>query len=161
MLPRAYIVHQARGRLRLRIREKRQDPEYFLAVCAKLESLSGVADISFNENTGSLLILHPELPYTELAPQLHELALFELVDGPEPKSPVLTPVFEGFTWMDHALAEGSTGKIDLRSVAFIALLGLAAQQIYRGNILGPAVPMLLSALDLAKQIAQSSTTPDE
>ncbi|MEN8180331.1 MAG: HMA2 domain-containing protein [Pseudomonadota bacterium] len=161
MLPRAYIVHQVRGRLRLRIREKCQDPDYFQAVCVQLESLDGVTDVSFNDATGSLLLLHPELPYAELAPLLQRLALFELVDGPEPKSLALNPVFEGFSWMNHALSEGSAGNVDLRSLAFIGLIGVAAQQLYRGNIAGPAIPMLLGALSLAQQINQSTPESDE
>jgi len=160
MLPQAYIVHQVRGRLRLRIREKRQDPDYFQAVCVRLEALPGVIGVSCNNTTGSLLLLHPELPYAELAPQLQGLDLFELVDGPEPKTPALAPVFEGFSRINDAVAEGSTGKIDLRSLAFIGLMGLSAQQIYRGNIVGPAVPMLLGALTLAQQITQSTTDLD-
>lgn len=160
MLPRAYIIHQARGRLRLRIREKRQDLDYFQAVCAQLESLAGVTETRFNGTTGSLLLLHPELLYVELEPQLKELALFELVDGPEPKSPALNPVFAGFSWIDQAISEGSAGNVDLRSLAFIGLIGVAAQQLYRGNIAGPAIPMLLSALSLAQQINQSTTDAD-
>ncbi len=161
MLPRAYIVHQVRGRLRLRIREKRQDPDYFQEICPQLESLAGISEVSFNDNTGSLLLRHPELPFTELGPRLSELGLFELVEGPEPKSTALNPVFSGFSWIDKTISDGSTGKVDLRSLAFLGLIGLSAQQIYRGNILGPAIPMLLSALDLAQQIIQSKTEIDE
>ena len=86
MLPRAYIVHQVRGRLRLRIREKRQDVEYFQRVCARLETLDGVTEVNFNSNTSSLLILHPELPFEELEPALVSLDLFQLMSAPEPKA---------------------------------------------------------------------------
>ncbi len=158
MLPRAYIVHQLRGRLRLRIREKRQDPDFFQEICVRLESLPGVVDVRCNANTGSLLLLHPEQSYVELEPQLQGLGLFELVSGSEPTSSMLEPMFEGFSWADQALNETSTGKVDLRSLAFIGLMGLAVQQIYRGNIVGPAIPMLISALDLAQQSTQSATT---
>ncbi len=160
MLPRAYIIHQLRGRLRLRITEKRQDPDYIQEVCGKLESLPGVAEVSFNETTGSLLLLHPELGFAELEPQLLELALFELVNGPEPKSPLLNPVWQGFSWFDQAISSGSAGNIDLRSLAFLGLLGLSAQQIYRGNIVGPAIPMLLGALNMAQQINQPTVDTD-
>lgn len=161
MLPRAYIVHQVRGRLRLRIREKRQEPEYFQEICPQLELLAGITEVSFNDITGSLLLRHPGLPFAELSPRLSKLALFEIVEGPEPKNTALNPVFSGFSWIDQVVSEGSTGKVDLRSLAFLGLIGLSAQQIYRGNIIGPAIPMLLSALDLAQQIYQPKTETDE
>ena len=39
MIPRAQIVHQVHGRLRLRIQERRKDADYFEAVREHLEDL--------------------------------------------------------------------------------------------------------------------------
>ncbi len=38
-------------------------------------------------------------------------------------------------------------------LAVIGLVGIAVHQIYRGNIVGPAIPILLSALNLTQQIS--------
>lgn len=161
MLPRAHIVHQLRGRLRLRIREKRQEPEYFEELLNRLQSVKGVSEVRVNDTTGSLLLLHPELPYAELEAQLKELELFEIVATSEAKGSALNPVFAGFSWFDQAISEGSTEHFDLRSLAFIGLVGLAAHQMYRGNIMVPAIPLLMSAWSLADQIRQPSSETDQ
>ncbi|MEN8165987.1 MAG: HMA2 domain-containing protein [Pseudomonadota bacterium] len=161
MLPRAHIVHQLRGRLRLRIREKRQEPEYFEELLNRLQSVTGVSEVRVNQTTGSLLLLHPELPYAELEAQLNELELFEIVATPEAKGSALNPVFAGFSWLDQAISEESIGHFDLRSLVFIGLVGLAAHQMYRGNITVPAIPLLLSALSLADQIKRPSSETDQ
>lgn len=157
MLPQAHIIHRLRGRLRLKITEKRQDPDYFTSLCSRIDALGGIDEVSANPTTGSVLLLHPELPYEQLEPQLAALALFEIVDSPAPEQSALMPVFDGLARLDEGLAGGTSGHFDLRTLAVIGLVGAAVHQLYRGNILGPAVPMLVSALDLARQIAVSTT----
>lgn len=157
MLPKAHIIHQLRGRLRLRIKDKRQEPDYFAELCRRIEALDGVTEVSANPNTGSLLLLHPEQSFTDLEPQLQALELFEIVDAPASEQSVLMPVFSGIARIDEGLAAGTSGNFDLRTLAVIGLLGVAVQQIYRGNIVGPAIPMLMSALELARQIAGPAT----
>ena len=158
MSPQAQIVHQLRGRLRLKILDKRRDPDYFAALQTRLEKLPGVSEVRVNLFTGSVVLLHPEQPSSELRTQLEQLGLFEIIDTPQAGESALKPLLAGTGRLDQALWEGSTGSIDLRTLAVTGLLGLAAYQIYRGNFLGPAVPLLLSAYDLAQQI--TSTTPD-
>jgi hypothetical protein len=164
MLPQAQIVHQLRGRLRLKIREKRQDPEYFTNLCSRIEALGEVMEVSANPTTGSVLLLHPELPYERLEPQLAALELFEIVAAPPPRQSALIPVFDGVARLDKGLSTGTSGNFDLRTLAVIGLLGVAVHQLYRGNIVGPAIPMLMSALDLARQIPVAKaddTDPEE
>ena len=156
MLPQAQINHRLRGRLRLKIREKRQDADYFTTLCSRIEALDGVMEVSANPITGSVLLLHPELPYAQLEPRLAALDLFEIVAAPAPKQSALMPVFDGVASLDQGLAGGTSGNFDLRTLAVIGLVGAAVHQLYRGNIFGPAVPMLVSALDLARQIAVSA-----
>jgi hypothetical protein len=156
MLPQAHIVHQLRGRVRLRIKEKRQDPAYFDTLCSHIEALEGVSEVSANPNTGSLLILHPDLPFAQIEDQLTALRQFELISAPEPQQTALMPVFKGVGWLDEGLAEGTSGSFDLPTLGVIGLLGVAAYQLYRGNIIGPAIPMLMAALDLARQIPTPS-----
>jgi hypothetical protein len=156
MLPKAYIVHQLRSRVRFRIREKRQDTEYFEAVTQRIESLQGVEEIKANPNTGSLLLLHPDQPFDELVGELAELELFEIIDAPGPKQSALMPVFGGISEIDRGMAEETAGNFDLRTLAIIGLVGVSVYQIYRGHVMAPAIPMLLSALDLAQQIKADS-----
>ena len=43
----------------------------------------------------------------------------------------------------------------------IAAVGLALRQMFRGELLGPAMPLLWSAIDLAIRFANSNNVPDE
>jgi len=152
-LPQAHIVHQLRGRVRLRIKDRREDPDYFMDLCRRLEALEGVEAVNANPTTGSVLLLHPGCAYERLQPQLVALELFEFVEVPPPARSALSPVFEGVARIDEGLAAGTSGNYDLRTLAVLGLLGVAVHQLYRGNIVGPAIPMLITALDLARQIA--------
>ena len=162
MTPEAYIVHQIRGRVRLRIRAKRQDTDYFAALGRRIESLPGIDEVRVNATTGSVILFHPEQPYSEIEPGLRAIDLFELAAGPEPKMPALAPLRTGITTLDHALAEKSFGSVDLRTLVVISAFGLAVHQMLRGNLLGPALPLLWQAVDLALSFggAHSRAEPD-
>ena len=103
---------------------------------------------------------HPELAYENLEAQLGQLGLFELSESPEPQKPALKPLLEGGSWINQAVIEGTLGTIDLRTIAVIGLVGLAIQQALRGNIVGPALPLILSALDLAQHSSLTNTEQD-
>ena len=152
LLPRAYIVHQLRGRLRLKIPEKRQEHGYFAELQKRLMELSGISEACGNATTGSLVLVHPTLRFDELLPQLAELGLFEIQDAPESPQSAIKPLLSGMSLLDETIAEISSGSVNLRDLALIGVLGLAAYQLYRGNILGPALPLLISAVDMARKI---------
>lgn len=155
MLPSAHIVHQLHGRLRLRVREKCQDQEFFEEVRECLEGLSAVTEVKINCNTGSVLLLHPEASYPEVEAELRELRLFDLSDAPEPQTPALSPVLSGLSSINRALSSGSAGGVDLRTVAFVGVMALVLRQILRGQIIGPALPMVVMALNLLKGVGDS------
>jgi hypothetical protein len=70
-------------------------------------------------------------------------------------------VFEGVARLDKGLSAGTAGHFDLRTLVLTGLLSAAALQLYRGNIIGPAVPMLISAMNLAHQISTSAKSNAE
>lgn len=152
MLPAAHIVHQLRGRLRLRVREKCQDQEFFDEVRECLSGLSTITEVKINSTTGSVLLLHPEATCLEVEAQLRELQLFDLTDAPEPQAPALSPVLSGLSGINQALSSGSAGSTDLRTVAFVGVMALVLRQILRGQIIGPALPMVVMALNLLKSV---------
>lgn len=149
MPERAYIVHQTRGRLRLRIKSKRQDQAYFDELCSRLEALDGIETVRANSNTGSIILRHPESDFSEVENELRRLALFDLAEGPEPETPALRPLVSGIFGLDQILKEESAGVLNLRTLTVVAVALLAIRQIRRGALLGPALPMLWSALELA------------
>ncbi len=161
MIPRAQIVHQVRGRLRLRIQERRKDTEYFETVREHLEDLPGVESVRVNSVTGSVLLLHPELDFDQLAPRLSDSELFQLLAGPPPEVPAFAPLQSGLAGIDRLVGEGSGGGVDLRTIAFMITMGMAIRQVMRGQIMVPAFTLMWHAMDLVFRKAGESGEPGE
>ena len=152
MNPRAYVVHQLRCRVRLRINDKRNDYQYFEAVRRELDLLAGVDEVCINPATGTILLVHPEQPFAQLLSRLQRLELFEITEDPEPHESVLAPVTSGLAMIDKALFDSSEGRVDLRALAYIGLMGLTLMQLRRGQLLGPALPFLWQAFSLLHRV---------
>ena len=161
MAPIARIIHQTRSRVRLRIEEKRKDPEFFEQVRNQLDSVSGIMEFKINSITGCIVISHPEQSWPELEEQLGELGLFEIAHAQEPgipetaESTAFGPLQYSLSRIDQTLSAGSAGKIDLRTLAYIGLMVFTIRQIMKGQVLGPALPMLWNALSLADRFPRS------
>ncbi len=145
----AYIVHQIPGRVRVRIRERRQDQAYFDELRGQLQSLDCIEDVRVNSNTGSIILRHPETSYAEVETGLRQRNLFEIAAGPEPETPALKPLLAGISRIDQLIREESAGSTNLRAIVVVAAVALAIRQFRRGELLGPALPLLWNALDLA------------
>ena len=152
MKPRAYVIHQLRCRVRLRIKARRNDYAYFEAVRRELDLLPGVDEVRINPATGTILLVHPEQPFAQLLSRLQRLELFEFKEGPEPHDSVLAPVSNAMAMVDKALFDGSEGRVDLRALAYIGLMGVTLLQLRRGNLLGPAIQFLWQAFSLLDRV---------
>ena len=152
MRPAAYVVHEIRGRVRLRIREKCKDPMYFEEVRRQLTALPGIDEVRINCNTGTVLLLHTEESLDRLGDRLLPLGLFDMHSDPEPAKPALAQLSSGIAMVDTAIQDSSGGRVDLRALAYIAMMGFTLHQIVRGNLLGPAIPMLAQTLTLLDRI---------
>ena len=151
-MPNAQIVHQTRGRLRLQVREKCKHPDYFEAIRKQLEGLPGIDEVKTNSTTGSIILLHSLENNAELLKRLPQLALFEITDCHKQDADAFTPLRSGLTGIERLLRNGSAGSVDLRTMAFIGIMGLTLHQIMRGQVLGPALPMLWNAFSLINNI---------
>lgn len=151
MLPTAYIVHQARGRVRFRIREKRRDTDYFDWLRDRLDPLGEEVAVRINEAHGSVLFVHPAISYADLAAMLQELDVFVITEGSEPGAHALTPLLSLIAKLDRALLSGTSGSVDLRTLIFVAALLAVIHQLRRGEVFSPAFPMLWSALDMVSR----------
>ena len=149
MLPKALIVHKIRDRARLRIKEKRNDSEFFDQVRNQLTSISVITEVEINSATASILLLHPYSQWSEVETKLKELKLFEIVEHIE-QEPALAQVMSGISKFEKHISDISSGSIDLRTLAFIVLSILALRQIMRGEILGPGLTLLWNAMGLAR-----------
>lgn len=107
-----------------------------------------------NSGTGSILLLHPSIPDAELETWLGENGVFELADEPPaPTGRALAPLISVVSKLNRAISERTSGRVDLRTILFVVAVVLAIRQLARGEVLGPAVPLLWIALQLAGGIA--------
>lgn len=127
MLPKAYLVHQIPGRMRLRIPEKRGDSSYFESISKALSRHAGVEDLVTAPATASILIHHQE-PAEPIIASASERGLFAIVPEPQPartESATEVNTSRFFPSTLHAVANG--------------LAGLAVLQATRGQPFGSAV----------------------
>jgi hypothetical protein len=159
MVPTAHIVHQLRGRLRLQVREKRKDVAYFDAARARIETIAEVDEVRINATTGSILLLHSLQDHGGLTEQLKQLALFEITEDRTPGITAKTgldSVGTGLADIEQIIRRGTAGSVDLKTLAYVCMMGLTVHQIMRGQILGPAMPMLWDAIRLIDRIGSTS-----
>ncbi len=131
MLPNAFVCHESLGRVRVRIREKKYDLDYFSRTQATLSKLHYTDWVEIKALTASILIKHNTELKTLLS-DAEELGLFgcaldaQATDAP---SPVLTEAMQS-PWMVKGL------------------LALGTLQILRGSPLAPASTLLMDAYRL-------------
>ena len=120
--------------------------------------LAGIDEVRTNSTTGSIILLHSLENNTELLKRLPQLALFEITDCQQHDASAFTPLRSGLTGIEQLLRNGTAGSVDLKTVAFIGVMGLTLHQIMRGQVLGPALPMLWNAFSLINRM--NSEPPD-
>lgn len=157
VIPVANIVHQARGRMRLQVWEKRKDHAYFETVRPQLEALADIDEVRVNSITGSIVLLFTLQSHAELKNSLQQLALFEIAEDVHQETTAFTSLDSGLTGIEQVLKSGTAGGVDLRTVAFLGMMGLTIHQILRGNVLGPALPMIWNAYSLIDRIGNTTT----
>ena len=145
----ARIVHELRGRTRLRIKGVDDDAQYFETVRQCLLGASGVDEVRVNPLTGSVLVLHKGATSQAFRERLRKTDLFEFTDQPEPPLSSLERIRIGAFALDRMVSQITSGRGDLRTVAFVVIVSLAIRQIVRGQILSPASALLWNAMDLA------------
>ncbi len=133
-----YLSHASKGRLRLRIPSKKRDEAFFAQLQAILSAIPGLDQVQVNPLSGSLLILHSELP-EELASLVKTLA------GPAPNknsSGKPNTIYQRVTGTFHQVntqIQGFTkGELDVPTLSFIALVAMGIYQISRKNFVAPA-----------------------
>lgn len=155
MHPQAYIVHQTRSRVRLRLAEKRNDPDFFEEISDRLAAIPGIAGFQTRSTTGCIILQHPEQPWDELEPELRELGLFEITDLPETRGTALDSLQSGLSRINQIVAAGSEGRLDLRTLAYLGLMTVTITQAIRGQLLGPSIPLLFNAMSLIDRLSSS------
>jgi hypothetical protein len=134
----AYLSHASKGRLRLRIPSKKKDDAFFAQLQTILSPIPGLDRVQVNPLSGSLLILHSELP-EELASLVKTLA------DPAPKrnssgkpNTIYQRVTGTFNQVNTRIQGFTKGELDVPTLSFIALVAMGIYQISRKNFVAPA-----------------------
>jgi len=152
----AHVVHATTGRARLRLPSVKGDARFFARIKDELGRFAGVADVRVNARTGSVLVRHSG-DFQAVARHAHARDLFDVEeqrsdgDGAPPSPTAARATEHVRTFLVHAdetIRRQTKGAVDLRLVAFAALLGGSAYQLVQGNFLPAGGTMLAQAMSV-------------
>lgn len=138
MIPEAHVSHRMSCRLRIKIPSKKGDDFYFSALRRRLTDCPGVAAVSVNPQTGSVLILH-DCETNEIFEYAKKNELFlpkRLVR--RPRKTLFNSVADTFQGYNRSLKTLTGGEMDIPSLVFLSLVASGIYQIARGNLVAPA-----------------------
>jgi hypothetical protein len=130
---------------------KKRDQAFFHDVSKKLNTIDGVK-ASARPETGGILV-HYQGHLSDLLLKAAEAGLDTLIDlqmEPEPLEPLGNRLMGQGVAFEKKLLESTGGQMDGRSLALLALLVAAGFQIFRGQLFGPAVPLLWYTSELIR-----------
>ncbi len=146
-MPHAHIRHRMPGRVRLHIPSKKHDPEYFARVGQKLTELEGVHAVKTDSRTGSLLITH-EAEVEAIGRFAEQHGLFSLITTTAAAVMLAEKLSDHIGDLDEGLVQFTRGHVDLKSMMVVFLVGGAAFQVLRKQVLPPAFTLAWAALAL-------------
>jgi hypothetical protein len=137
------LVHHHPGRLRVRAAVLRDDAELAERITQALEGMPGIARVTHNARTGSVLVEYePGLVEPDaIAEQIAKTAQLISPFDPRAAKPVFRPagaLIEGTRELNAIAEELTGGRVDLRSLVPAALAGAAAYSFAFGK--GPRLP---------------------
>lgn len=131
------LVHAIRGRVRVKISQLRDNPEFAREICQRLSGVRGIRRIEANPLTGSLLVLYDPEEMTSLE------SLFAL-------SEIVTPLFPGLDMaqLEEWLGQSGNGSGATASLASGISSGLGTLNARVGKATGGIDLKLLLPLTL-------------
>lgn len=131
----ADVVHHTKNRVRIKLRDKVQDPAFYERLKDSAADLPGVESLAINPITGSILYIGTDLNSREIAAALVQKSLlrFETPPALHPVERAVRP----FVTLSHKLKGMTGGEVGLTEAGFLALLAIGVIQILRGNITAP------------------------
>lgn len=147
-LPRALVVHEGPGRLRLRIPARRGQARWFEELERRLPG-GGILAVRSNPAAASVVI-HHRLDRAMIAGNAREAGLFEIVgDVPARPRTAIDTAGRRLGWLDERLRRVTGGGVDAASLAFMVLMSMGMRELLRGNISAPAVTLFWYAASTA------------
>jgi hypothetical protein len=133
-----YISHVSKGRLRLKIPSKKRDVTFFTDLQKALSTVPGLDQVRANPVSGSLLIVHTQLP-DELASWVKTLTGLSPQKNKAVKSNSIYQMVSGTFQQVNKQVRGFTKEeLDIPTLSFIALMAVGIYQISRKNFTAPA-----------------------
>lgn len=166
-LERAYLRHAVPGRLRFEIPARKRSSAYFDDLRERFTQWNRIAEVRVQPLTGSLILETEDgTDLAEIAEYAKSNDLFEMAPQQParhraetherahagPNLPVAARLMGGLESADERLKQVSKGQVDLMGLAFFAFLAATLVQTRRGNLIGPALPMFWSAMQLGMSI---------
>ncbi len=144
------IAHQTEGRTRLRALERPVEPAELLVLADGVGDLPGVDAVDCRTTTGSLVIEHPEHPWEEIEDQLAQFDVVVVASADMGDGYVdgLAPVRATIGHVDGLMTRLTAGGVDMRTLSFVLMLGLALRQMMRGQVMVPAISFLWYASEI-------------
>lgn len=152
----AHLVHATAGRARLRMPSAKGNARFFARVKDELGKLELVRAVKVSPFTASVLVRHSG-HFDAVARHAHANDLFDVVEEPSGggdvgRSPTEARAVEHLraflVHADESLRQKTRGTVDLRVVAFGALVSGSAYQLAQGKFLPAGGTMLMQALSL-------------
>ena len=152
MAHKGYVAHHIPGhRIRIRVPHKKRDHPFFQTVAAQLNGIDGVK-ASTTPETGSILV-HYQGDFAQLLISAAEAGLGELIDlemGGEPLEPLVDRLLNQGGAIERKLLSSTGGQVDVKTFAMLGLMLAAGVQLFRGQIFGPAVPLLWYTAEIVR-----------
>ena len=157
---RIYPVHKLKHRTRFRTEALDSNPELAATLGLILENTPGARDFAINPQTGSVLVNHPDVTIDELIEQINKSSDISIIPRRPPREPMIDRALEGVKQADKVIRDSSSGNIDLRTIGLALLMIIIVRQIYRGELMGAAIPLLISSLNIIGKTSRDSHNPD-
>jgi hypothetical protein len=139
-LPVAYLVHDIKGRARIRISSWKNQGKYLEEVVDILGASDWIKDVIPNVKTGSILILHNG-NLEKLDEYAREKGLFRLEKkafGTKKEVPIKKQIKSSIKGLDLLVKKSTHEQLDLSAALIITLISLSGYQILRGKFIAPS-----------------------
>jgi hypothetical protein len=148
MTPQGRVRHALSGRTRIAVASKRNDLGYYLRVVQEIAKLPEVVEVTANPRSAGLLVIHEEGALPSIADRARERGWFELESLQPPDQTGIERAGAGLAAIDRVLKRSTRADVDVMSLVYLALMGMAVVQIARGQIMAPAVMLVWYAVEL-------------
>ena len=136
----AHVASDLPGRLRVKIPARKGNREFFEDLTSSLAKEVGVQRVESNPLTASVLVIHGSTSIRILE-RVESSGIFKVgkeVSKETGRTALAGRIVQSFKSFDTGVKKFTSGELDIPSVAFLLLAGLALFQIVSGNFMAPA-----------------------